>query len=260
MQQKKDVIKVFSKNKHKYVTSDTHARGSDLSLIEKWITSEQHATALDIATGGGHVARVLSRHCNNVFATDLTRDMLDHTANYFTDDENVHFMVADAENLPFIDQSFDIVTCRIAAHHFPHPEKFIKEVYRVLKPQGIFIFIDNIASEHPSYDIFINTVEKLRDYSHARALKISEWKQLFAANNLCISKEFMQKKPLHYKEWINRTLDCDEEIEFISHLLLNASSHIKRYYQIKIDNEKILSFAIDEWIVLSKKEAGTKVI
>lgn len=253
MQEKKDVIDVFSKNKHAYVTSETHAKGSDLSLVEEWVMSRTYPTALDIATGGGHVARVLSQHCTEVFVTDITKDMLEHTATYFSNHEHVHFIIADAEKLPFLDQSFDLVTCRIAAHHFPQPEKFIREVYRVLKPNGTFIFIDNVASEQPFYDLFINTVEKLRDYSHLRALKVSEWKQLFQSNKLVIKEEIVRKKTLNFKDWVHRTLDNEEKIEFVRHMLQHAPHDIQTHYELQKDNDQLLSFAIDEWIVFSQR-------
>ncbi|MEI3613395.1 class I SAM-dependent methyltransferase [Pseudogracilibacillus sp. SO30301A] len=243
MNEKDAVRKAFSKNKDAYIISSTHSTGSDLSLLKEWINPQKTMRVLDIATGGGHVAKHLSPFVKFVHATDLTQSML----------ENIEFILADAENLPFLNNRFDVVTCRIAAHHFPTPEKFIKEVFRVLKPTGNFMFIDNIASEDKELDHFINTLEKMRDFSHVRSLKISEWKQLLEQVNLEIIKENRRKKVLPFDEWSKRTLDTEEQIREVADFLVHSSKDIHTYHQIKIKNGMIDSFAIDEWMVLCEK-------
>lgn len=253
MKEKDAVRKAFSKSKDAYIISSTHSKGSDLSLLKEWINPKQTMNILDIATGGGHVAKHLSPFVKFVHATDLTQSMLENTAKHLHDYENIEFILADAENLPFLNDRFDVVTCRIAAHHFPRPSKFIKEVYRVLKPAGKFMFIDNIASEVKELDHFINTLEKMRDFSHVRALKISEWKQLLKQVNLQIIKENKRKKVLPFDEWSKRTLDTEEQIREVSNFLLHSSKDIQKYHQIKINNGMIDSFAIDEWMVLCEK-------
>ncbi|WP_325034788.1 class I SAM-dependent methyltransferase [Lentibacillus sp. Marseille-P4043] len=207
---------------------------------------------LDIATGGGHVAKQLAKHVNEVIATDLTKEMLENTAKHLKAYQNISYAVADAENLPFHDSMFDIITCRIAAHHFPNPEKFISEVKRVLKPDGQFLFIDNIAPEDNALDQFNNTLEKMRDYSHVRSRLVSEWKKIFRDNDLTIMKEMTRKKTLPYKEWVRRTVDNQEKINGITQYILNSSDEVQYYFQVKMENNDIQSFAIDEWMVLAK--------
>ncbi|UJL47880.1 methyltransferase domain-containing protein [Virgibacillus sp. NKC19-16] len=254
MKEKEYVQHVFSKNKDAYVTSSTHSTGSDLPLITKWLKPQPNMTIIDIATGGGHVAKQLSPYVDSVIATDITREMLENTALHLTSFTNIDYVVADAEDLPFLDNAFDIATCRIAAHHFPNPEKFISEVHRVLKPNGDFLLIDNVASEKPEYDVFYNSLEKMRDYSHVRSLKISEWKQLISQNNLSIVDQQLRKKTLPYEAWINRTMDTKESMDQVSSFIINAPEELQHYYQIEIADEMIQSFTIDEWIVLCKKK------
>lgn len=117
---KETVKDQFARNAEKYVTSETHAKGDDLALMVEWMQPKGDWTVLDIATGGGHVTKHLSPHVAHIFATDLTREMLATAQRHLSRTcENVWYMVADAEELPFLDQTFDVVTCRIAAHHFP---------------------------------------------------------------------------------------------------------------------------------------------
>src|SRR5690606_39820909 len=61
-----------------------------------------------------------------------------------------------AEDLPFADGSFDLVTCRIAPHHFADVQRAVHEVARVLRPGGLFLLIDSVAPEDPELDEFLN--------------------------------------------------------------------------------------------------------
>ncbi|PLX95467.1 MAG: SAM-dependent methyltransferase, partial [Desulfuromonas sp.] len=104
-----------------YVRSQTHATGVDLDDLLDMVQPQKDWQVLDVATGGGHTALTLAPHVQQVIAVDLTPNMVE-TARKFVCDEkgqsNVAFQLADAENLPFENGSFDLVTCRIAAHHF----------------------------------------------------------------------------------------------------------------------------------------------
>src|SRR5690625_530928 len=189
MKEKEKVKQQFSQSKHAYITSSTHSNVKDLEALIRLLPLNERMIALDIATGGGHVAKQLAKHVHRVIATDLTAGMLLHTATHLKNFHNIEFLEADAEQLPFESETFDVVTCRYAAHHFPHPEKFLLEVHRVLKKDGSFLFVDNVGHEDVAYDTFIQQLEKLRDYSHIRSLKISEWKQFFQQYGLNILYE-----------------------------------------------------------------------
>lgn len=253
MNEKEHVKNAFAKNSDAYVTSTTHSTGSDLPLLIDWLKPTSNMIALDIATGGGHVAKHLSKHVAEVIASDITKEMLNNTAKHLNSYENISYKVADAEELPFNDNTFDIVTCRIAAHHFPSSEKFIAEVYRVLKPGGQFLFIDNIAPENQTLDKFVNTLEKIRDYSHVRSRSVWEWKELFYKNQIVLVKEKARKKTLPYKEWIDRTLDDDKNKYEVASFIEKAPSKVLEYFQVNIKQGNIQSFAIDEWMVMCKK-------
>src|SRR6266566_4528813 len=129
---KAQVQDYFARNAEGYVASFSHRAGNDLErLIElgEW-DSQQHA--LDIATGGGHTALAVAPHVAQVTVTDLTPRMLEKAREYLLAQgvTNAVFQVADAEQLPFGDGTFDRVTCRIAAHHFPNVAQFVRKVAR----------------------------------------------------------------------------------------------------------------------------------
>ncbi|WP_209125072.1 class I SAM-dependent methyltransferase [Alkalihalobacillus sp. BA299] len=251
----KDTVKVvFGKNAEKYYESKSHANGIDLPLIIDWLQPEAGWIALDIATGGGHVAKTVAPYVKKMCATDLTEKMLENTAkNLNKQFDNIWYTVADAESLPFLANTFDLVTCRIASHHFPHPEKFINNVSRVLKPGGRFVLIDNVVPEDPKKAEFMNTFEKLRDESHVRCLSIEEWRRLFVDAALIEKRSTSRKKKHDFPIWVVRTASSEDQPKQVSEYILKANKVNKDYFKVVIENEEIKSVAIDEWMVLVEK-------
>lgn len=253
-QVKNKVIEQFGKNAEKYVTSNSHAKGKDLPQLVEWLQPDKTSVALDIATGGGHVAKALAPHVSQVFATDLTKDMLANTKKYLDQfSENISYVIADAENLPFLDDTFDIVTCRIAPHHFPNPKKFIHEVARVLKPSGTFLMIDNVAPNKANLAVFMNTLEKLRDDSHAKCLTVDEWRTLFSECGLTEIKSELRKKTYKFPSWVERTANSQSQIDSVYQYISNGSKEIQQYFNVKVVGENVDSLQIDEWMVHCKK-------
>jgi ubiquinone/menaquinone biosynthesis C-methylase UbiE len=102
-----------------------------------WLNPESNWWVLDVAICGGHVAKTISPYVYHVCATDLTKKMLEAARSHVSLDRlNVSYIEADAEKLPFLDQTVDLVICRIAVHHFPNPKVFLQETARVLKKNG----------------------------------------------------------------------------------------------------------------------------
>ncbi|WP_088007047.1 class I SAM-dependent methyltransferase [Indiicoccus explosivorum] len=252
---KDKVKKVFGKNADAYVKSSNHAMGDDLPLLVEWLQPEKSWTILDIATGGGHVARMLAPFVKTAVATDLTEQMLSNTALYLSGIfDNILFAVADAEELPFLANTFDAVTCRIASHHFPNPGKFISEVARVLKPGGKFVLIDSIAPEDPELAAFINEIEKLRDDSYVRCLSKAEWRHHLLGNRLVEKDSADRRQTYDYEGWVARTAENEEQIGRVTHHLLFTNERTATYFGITADGGKIQHFTQDEWMVMCEKQ------
>ncbi|TDL31442.1 SAM-dependent methyltransferase [Jeotgalibacillus sp. S-D1] len=259
-EEKKDQVKsTFSKYADAYATSQTHATGNDLTTLVNWLNPDPNDVGLDLATGGGHVVKSLAPHLSLLYATDLTREMLQNTSTYLTQFPNVQFVVADAENIPFLNDTFTIVTCRIAAHHFPNPEKFIQEAVRVLKPGGRFLLIDNVSPDDKMLAQFMNTFEEMRDPSHANALSIEQWKELLTRNGLAPVKEEVNKKTLSFSPWVNRTLEDSSQIEAVVKYFNAASPAARDYFEIVIEQNAVESFSLDQWMVMCSKLLPTPV-
>lgn len=167
----------FGKTAQNYVTSAIHAKGDDLKVMLELAGDVAGQRVLDIATGGGHTALAFAQAGAKVTATDLTPKMLIAAKTYIEAQglKNVSFQEANAESLPFDSETFEIVTCRIAPHHFANPEAFVREAARVLKADGSFLLIDNIAPLDPDLARVMNTIEKTRDPSHVEAYPLMTW-------------------------------------------------------------------------------------
>src|ERR1700719_3507729 len=130
-----------------YLTSKPHAKGKSLERLVELAKPQPGWRVLDVATGGGHVAYAFAPHVARVWATDITPEMVDQVRREAAKKglANVRAAYAKAEALSFDDASFDLVTCRIAPHHFDSIPAFVSEVHRVLKLGGLFGLVDNVV-------------------------------------------------------------------------------------------------------------------
>lgn len=252
---KQDVKKQFGRSADSYVSSKIHRLGDDLNTLIEMAYPSKSDIALDAATGGGHTANALAPLVNHVTALDLTPEMLVSAKKFITGNghSNVEFVEGDAENMPFEDETFDIVTCRIAPHHFPNIKDFIKEVYRVLKPGGRFLLDDNVAPEVDEFDHFYNKIEKIRDYSHFRAWKKSEWLHMLEMENFEIFEMHRFEKHFEFEDWCTRMHLTDDEIENINDIMLNTNEDVKYKFRIQVADGKIESFQGEAVLLSSVK-------
>lgn len=242
---KNKVRQQFAANAGKYVTSTRHAKGEDLSLLVSCSQADRTMDVLDIATGGGHVANALAPLVRRVTALDLTEEMLGAAAGFIRGNghTNVEFVAGDAEHLPFADAVFDLVTCRIAAHHFPDVPAFVRESFRVVKPGGKLLLIDNVAPEKDALDHFYNDIEKQRDPSHVRVWKKSEWIRLLELTGFRTEMSVRFPKPFQFQGWCERAGLPAEERDALELKLLQAPEEIKDYFSIETNEAgKIVGF------------------
>ncbi|HEY7732908.1 MAG TPA: class I SAM-dependent methyltransferase, partial [Gaiellaceae bacterium] len=123
---------VWSDRAAAYVDSDAHREGADLDVLVEWAAGAR--TALDVATGGGHVARRLREAGLEVVTVDPAPGMRPD-------------VVGHAEHLPFADGSFDVVACRTAAHHFADVRQSVAEMARVAADRVLLVDTVNMGDE-----------------------------------------------------------------------------------------------------------------
>lgn len=227
----------FSKIAERYRYSSVHAKGDDLRQMVGSVSLSGTEKVLDIATGAGHTALAFAPFVCECYGIDLTAEMV-QVATKLAEDRrvsNVRFQAGSAEDIPFPDASFDIATCRFAAHHFANVGKAVREIARVLKPGGIFLLVDHYAPEDATLDAFVNRLDKMRDPSHVREHSLSEWKALFDRHGLSYHEILKWDLPLEFQEWVERSDTPPEVQRSIVELLKTASKPCKETFRVDFD-------------------------
>jgi ubiquinone/menaquinone biosynthesis C-methylase UbiE len=203
---KERVQRQFGAAAERYVGSAVHAQGESLHVLVEELRPQRDWTALDIATGAGHCALALAPHVRTITAYDLTPAMLATAARLAAERGLRNLVTArgDAEQLPFDDASYDLVTCRLALHHFPHPERAAAEFARVLRPGGWLGFTDNVVVADRAAAAFYNTFERLRDPSHHEVLPLARLIDLFESAGLPVVATRRLTKEMEFQDWCDR--------------------------------------------------------
>ena len=185
-----------------YQTSETHRTGDDLDLLIELCEGGSGVVALDVAAGGGHVARRLRD-----LGCDVTT--LDRSSAMGPD------VVAPAERIPLEDETFDIVASRIAAHHFEDVAGAVAEMGRVTRDR---IVIQDMLFRGEQ----VEEAEKLRDRTHVRSYSQDEWTSFVEAAGLEVDRVELIEKPLPLDDWLARTgcagADADRVRSLLAHL------------------------------------------
>lgn len=146
-------------------------------------------TVLDAATGTGWTAMAFAPRVQSVVGLDVSAGMLAQARLEAEAQglDNLTFAEGPAEALPFPDESFSLVTCRIAAHHFLSIPQFLRETMRVLKPGGRLALVDTtVPGDNPEAAQWQNRVEAMRDPSHVHNAAENEWREMTEAAGLTV--------------------------------------------------------------------------
>jgi ubiquinone/menaquinone biosynthesis C-methylase UbiE len=239
---KETVKSQFSKQAKFYSRSVTHSKGESLKLMVDWAKPKSTDIVLDIATGTGFTAFAFSPYVAKVVASDMTQAMLEQAKKLSKERNlsNIEFKLAEAESLPFDDGEFDIVTCRIAPHHFSSIEKFLSEAKRVIKSTGQILIADTSCPEDSQLGNWQNAIERLRDPSHIQNYNPSEWKSMIEDNGLVLEKINVIYSPqMVFSDWVKRSGSSEDTILELRRRFLNASSKVKRTFKIKEEHGEI---------------------
>jgi ubiquinone/menaquinone biosynthesis C-methylase UbiE len=195
----------FGQNAAEYLTSKPHAEGKSLDRLVILARPQPQWYALDVATGAGHTTYAFAPHVARMWATDITDEMLNLVRSEVARRDLAHVRVAHAkaEALPFEDGAFDLVSCRIAPHHFDSIAAFLDETRRVLKDDGTFALVDNVVPAGSVGD-YINAFERLRDPSHLRAWTVEEWRVALKEHGFTIAHEELLSKEMDFAYWAGR--------------------------------------------------------
>ncbi len=190
---------LWSERAEAFRASPTHREGPDLDLLVEWCEPGPGVTALDVATGGGHVARRLREAGCSVVTVDPAPGMGPD-------------VIAPAEHLPFADSSFDVAACRIAAHHFTDVRAAVRELARVAGARVVIednVFLSEQAEQ----------AERLRDPAHVRCYSEAEWRVFLEGAGLEVAAARRFDRRVGVDGWLARVGCAGDDAARVRELL-----------------------------------------
>jgi SAM-dependent methyltransferase len=195
---------LWSARAEAFRVSEPHRRGEDLDLVVDWCEPGKGVSALDVATGGGHVARRLREAGCEVVRVDPAPGMRADVR-------------ASAEDLPFADGSFDVVVCRIAAHHFADVGAAVREMARVTDR---LLVIEDVLYDGEG----VEEAHRLRDPTHVRCYSAEAWREILGGAGLVVDRnEVFAERRLALEPWLDRVGCPDSERGRVRELLGDAA-------------------------------------
>ncbi len=239
-----------------YVRSAGHAGGDDLERLLAWGRARRPARVLDVATGGGHTALAFAGVAARVVAFDLTEPMLRAARDFVRGRgaEGVAFVAGDVEALPFAAGTFPVVTCRIAAHHFADVPAALREVARVLAPDGVLLLQDILGHDDPDLAAFVTEVERRRDPSHVRAYRAGEWEAMLAQAGLRAVERAVTTKVRVWEEWTGRMRMTPEARRALETFVRTAPARYREAFDFRLGDGGIEAFT--DRMILLRAERG----
>ena len=234
----------FGASAHAYVTSPLHAAGEDLDRLLAWGAARRADRVLDVATGGGHTALAFASIASRVVAYDLTEAMLAAARAHVRSrgGANIEFVAGDAGALPFLDESFDVVTCRTAAHHFSDVAAAVRQIHRVLRPGGSLLLQDILGHDDADASAFILEVERRRDPSHVRSYRAAEWKAFLRAAGLTVMDDSVIWKLREWNEWTGRMRMTPEARRDLEDFVRRAPERCRTAFEFRLTPDAVISF------------------
>jgi ubiquinone/menaquinone biosynthesis C-methylase UbiE len=213
MEQKETVKHVFTQAADSYASRKGAADKASHEYMLKLSHVKPSDKVLDVATGPGYVAMLFAERAYEVVGVDLTPVFVSKAQAGASEKglKNLSFREGDVEKLPFPSETFDIVTCHKALHHFPDAQKALKEMHRVLRRGGRIVIGDTRSSDNPETAKRHNDLERLRDPSHVAMYGPQRLRALLKEAGFGIEQfqEFHDEKEM---DWWQQVMPAPEHI------------------------------------------------
>jgi ubiquinone/menaquinone biosynthesis C-methylase UbiE len=221
-----------------YLGSSVHATGADLKRLESLARGLSLPQALDLGCGAGHASYALAKGGAEVTACDLSDEML-----ALVEDEaelrgmEIRVRKCPAERLPFAEDSFDLAVTRYSAHHWSDVPAALRQLRRVLKPGGSLVVIDIVSPEEPLFDTVLQTVEFLRDSSHVRDHRVSEWTNMLAAAGFASPSVDLWTLEQNFDAWTARIRTPEPFANAAREVLSHAPEEARQHYNVRFSGQ-----------------------
>ena len=251
-------IRQFGENARGYAVSRTHAEGGTRHLLLERLQPVMDETALDVACGAGGMTLVLAGYVETAIGLDPAPEMLaalDLGARR-AERANVRAVRGDAHALPFGDSSLQIVTVRMAPHHFHDPALAVREMARVLARGGRLGIADGTVPENAELDAFINRLDALHDPTTVRNYNASEWRAFYAGAGLRVDsveeEAFDLAEGRLLSEWVARSAGSSAVFDECRRMLLGAPLAIRRALRVQIEGDDV-RFDLPKIVIVGTK-------
>jgi len=240
MDQQQLTTRQFGDSAANYLGSAVHARGRDLQRLRELAGLLRPARALDLGCGAGHVSYTLAAGgAGQVTAYDPAAGMLAVVAAEAQRRglANLATRCGAAEELPFASGSFELVVTRYSAHHWRSVPQALAECSRVLTTGGRCIVIDMVAPEPALLDTSLQALELLRDASHVRDYRVSEWRAMLQAAGLRELAFESWRLPLEFASWIARISTPPARVAALQAVFAGLPAEVRDYFRVSASND-----------------------
>lgn len=228
----------FERQAAAYGAGHVLAQTDDLRGALAYLKVGRGERLLDVACGAGHAAVFFAKLGLEVVASDVAGAMLEQTRR-LAEQAGVTVRVEQhaAEAMPYGDGTFDVVSCRVAAHHFACPASFCMEAARVLRAGGRFLLIDGTVEEgEPEAEAWLHEVEKLRDPTHGRLIGPLRWRHLCGHVGMRVIHAEVQPLEQPDLEWYFEAAGTPEENRVrVRELVARAPEAARRLFRVRVD-------------------------
>lgn len=247
-----NVSRQFGPQADEYVRSAVHAAGEDLDRLAVTARAAAPRHAIDLGSGGGHVAYRLAECAERVMAVDLSVEMLGAVAEAarLRGLSNIETKVAPAEHLPFADGVFDFLGCRFSAHHWRGFDAGLREARRVLARGSLAVFIDVVSPAAAALDTHLQTVELLRDTSHVRDYTAAAWFGALDHAGFAVRASQAFRLRMDFATWTARMRTPEMNAKMIRALQDCASDQVINHFEIEPDGSFMLDTVLIEAVAV----------
>jgi len=180
-----------------------------LQHLLKFAQLPKGLSVLDVGCGSGELAMLLAEEgAREVVGIDISPTMLEtaelmRLSSHSPAAARVSFRLAPAHALPFRDERFDAVVCRLVLHHNHKPQLILEEMARVLKHGGVLILADLLSADDPVKRATQNAIEEKRDPSHVAIFSAEQYRKLVVSAGFVIEGEQIAVFERELEEWLD---------------------------------------------------------
>jgi SAM-dependent methyltransferase len=244
-----------------YASSEVHAGSPTLDRLHALLPRVN--SVCDLACGAGHTGLGFAGIASRIVAVDPAPNMLVQVRRLAAERGiDIETVDAFAESIPLTSASFDLVVCRLAAHHFSDLHKAMAEMTRLARPGGYVAIIDMEGDENPSLDALNHEIEVLHDPTHVRSYTAKHWRELFAANGLgveaCENRNWEIPSGLTVGRWCELGNSGQQALQTIRDRLAAAPPEWLAEFEIMRDADGEFRIPVRTLLILGRKPSDAR--